>query len=82
MLRGKEVELLMEIPKHRLRYMNKIGHGKATYSYAVMIFNSLEKKGLIATERVGRTRVVHLTDKGKEIINLYEQIHLLLNSSN
>ena len=49
-----------------------------TYSHAVKILNEMEKMKLIEFEKKGRTKLVKLTPKGRQIAELIKKIKELL----
>lgn len=49
-----------------------------TYSHAVKILNGMEKMKLIEFEKKGRTKLVKLTPKGKQVAELLKKLKEVL----
>ena len=50
----------------------------ATYSHTVKILQEFEKDGLITFEKKSRIKIVHVTERGKQIQSLCEQLITLI----
>lgn len=53
-------------------------NNKITWAHAVRILKEFEKMGIINTAKMGRVRIIELTDKGKRLIKLADEIAELL----
>lgn len=86
-----EIKVLLNLQLKIIKYLythpngnNNIGSKLskeigATYSCCCINYKILKDKGLIYYEKVdGRSRRLFLTDKGKEIVNLYLKIEELI----
>lgn len=49
-------------------------NNQVTWAHAVRILNEFERIGVIRTTKKGRVRVIELTDKGKHLLELIEEI--------
>lgn len=50
----------------------------ATYSHTVKVLKEFERDGWVTFEKRSRIKIVHLTEKGKQIKSLCEQLITLL----
>ena len=48
--------------------------GKVVWGYIVAVVRDFERRGLIDTESVGRLRIIHMTDRGREALRLIERL--------
>jgi len=46
-----------------------------SYSFFQSFVGYMERKGLVTTEKKGRNRMVKITEKGKKLLNLLEQVN-------
>lgn len=51
---------------------------QVTWAYTIRVINELHKKGIINAVKKGRLRVVELTEKGRRLIKLIDEIVELL----
>ncbi len=52
----------------------KLLHGKITWAHALRILKQLHEAGLINTKKLGRIKVVEITDKGREALRCMERL--------
>ena len=61
-------------------YKQKISKNiDVTYSYVVILIKKLCSDGILKTEKVGRIKIINLTEKGKELAKLLHQTKILIN---
>ena len=49
-----------------------------SYSLLTEILREFENLGLISISKVGRVKVITLTDKGNDVLQLYNKIYIML----
>ncbi|AOV95151.1 hypothetical protein AQV86_04485 [Nanohaloarchaea archaeon SG9] len=82
-LNEKPAETLVMINKSDQEVFNSLISRKidTTYSHTVEIVQTLEKEGLIETEKAGRKKVSTLTSKGRECAEALEDFLEAIDSS-
>lgn len=56
-------------------YLSKIAKATdTTYVYVTRFISTLERNGMVTIEKIGKKRVVKLTEKGLELANIIEEL--------
>lgn len=75
-------DILIYLNNHQTREINVTNISKRAetvqYSLIVIYLKSLGKYGLVSTEKKGRTKLIRLTEKGKEVANLLMKINSIM----
>ncbi len=76
LLHEKPVKMLLGIRNNGgASYTTKIAkYADCTYSHTMKIIDIFENKGLVESEKKGRTRYIKLTKVGEEIANLLDEL--------
>ena len=75
-------DILIYLYNHQIREINVTNISKKSetiqYSLISIYVKILEKYGLVSTEKKGRTKLLKLTEKGKEIASLLIKINSIM----
>ncbi|MEM4272064.1 MAG: MarR family winged helix-turn-helix transcriptional regulator [Candidatus Bilamarchaeaceae archaeon] len=75
LLRSKPASVFLFLKGREQAYLSEIANETGTtYVYITNLVASLEAKGLVMAAREGRKKMVKLTEKGREVANLAEEI--------
>jgi len=73
-----ELKFLKNIPNFKKCYVSRNCKGVCGLSYGSLTASKLESLGLVKSTKEKRIRVIELTEKGKRVIELYNEIEKLL----
>ena len=75
-LREKPIELILCLKQNGLDHYPSIlaKDAKCTYSHTVHLLQKMERAGLVKFEKRGRLKLVELTDKGQEVVGLFNDL--------
>lgn len=78
----KEIELLRRIRNQRNKIpLMRLGRD-VYYTYPIILnkIKTFEQIGLIISNKSGRSRYAQITDKGKEVLKMLEELEILYDS--
>ena len=77
-LKETPTNLILTISKYEELYLSQlIKEAKVAYSHSYYILDTLEKLKIIETKKIDNVKIIKLTEKGKKIANLLNELLLL-----